>query len=290
MARQTQAWRPSLDRIDDFEIATRLTRLDEHVWSGLLREDWGLWGPAGGFVTALALRAAGEATEQARPVSMSCHFVRVGQFQPVTLTVQSIRKGRRSELLRVEMAQEDRLLFSAQVWAMPDDLPGIEHDVAHLKSLPDPETLPTWEDLFPDDPPFDFVSRIDQRPLKTMPKPGDAAREPELTGFYRYKETASVADPFIDAARPIILMDTFGWLAQYPAHPEDDPSPWIAPNVDYYYRFFRPTMPAGWLHMTVRADLATGGLMGTEGAIHDREGRLLVTGHSQLMCLPRPGA
>lgn len=279
-----------MPRIDDFELATRLTKLEDLRWSALLREDWGLWGPAGGFVTALALRAAGEATDQARPVSMSSHFVRVGKYESVDLTVESIKKGRRSELLRVDMRQHDKLLFTAQVWTMPDELPGIEHDVATLTNLPAPDALPSWEDLFPDEPPFDFVSRIDQRPLKTMPKPGDPARDPELTGFYRYKENPSAADPFVDAARPIILMDTFGWLAQYPAHPEDDPSPWIAPNIDYYYRFFRPTQHAEWLHMRVKADLATGGLMGTEGAIHDQAGRLLVTGHSQLMCLPRPGA
>jgi len=279
-----------LDRVDDFEIATRLTRVDETTWEGLLREDWGLWGPAGGYVTALGLRAVGEATSQARPVSMSCQFVRVGKFAPVQLRVNSIKKGRRSELLRVDINQAEKLLFTAQIWILPDTLSGLEHDVTRLSDLPSPDTLPTWEELFPEQPPFDFVARIDQRPLKTMPKPNDPLREPELTGFYRFKERATSDNPFIDAARPIILMDTFGWLAQYPAHPADDPSPWIAPNIDYYYRFFRPTMDADWLHMTVRADLASNGLMGTEGAIHDKNGNLLVTGHSQLMCLPRPGA
>lgn len=279
-----------MSRIDDFELATRLKVIGPSIWEGELREDWGLWGPAGGYVTALALRAAGQATEQARPVSMTCHFVRVGKFAPVQIHVEHLKQGRRSELLRVDLRQEDKLIFTAQVWVLPNELPGIEHDFTQLSGLPDPENLPTWEELFPDQPPFDFVARIDQRPIKTMPRSGDAPRDPELTGFYRFKENTAAEDPFVDAARPILLMDTFGWLAQYPVHPTDGASPWIAPNIDYYYRFFRPTMAADWLHMTVRADLAEAGLMGTNGSIHDASGNLLVTGQSQLMCLHRPGA
>jgi len=279
-----------MTRIDDFEVATRLQKIEPGRWQGSLREDWGLWGPAGGHVTALALRAAGEATIQARPISMTCHFLRVGSFDPVDIFVETLKRGRRSELLRVDLKQSDKLIFTAQVWTMPDAFPGITHDTTQLPSLPDPNGLPTWEELFPDDPPFDFISRVDQRPIKTMSKSGDAPRDPELTGFYRFKDNHAVEDPFVDAARPILLLDTFGWMAQYPAHPEDDPSPWIAPNIDYYYRFFRSTSHADWLHMTVSADIAEGGLMGTNGAIHDASGKLLITGHSQLMCLPRPGA
>ena len=278
-----------MERTNDLEVATRLTQVGASQWAGRFREEWGLWGPAGGHVTTLALRAAGEATDQARPVSMTCQFVRVGKYDTVDIQVETLKKGRRSELLRVDLKQDGKLIFTAQVWALPNELPGIEHDITQLPSLPNPETLPTWEELFPHDPQPDFFTRIDQRPIKRMPMPGDTARDPELTGFYRFKETACVSDPFVDAARAIVLLDTFGWLAQYPAHPEDDPSPWIAPNIDYYYRFFRPTSHADWLHMTVSADLAEGGLMGTNGAIHDASGKLLVTGQSQLMCLPRPG-
>ena len=60
--------------------------------------------------------------------------------------------------------------------------------------------------------------------------------------------------------------------------------------MDYHYRFHRPTTEAEWLHMRIRAGIAEGGLMSTDGEIHDLEGRLLVSGTSQLMCLPRPGA
>ena len=37
-----------------------------------------------------------------------------------------------------------------------------------------------------------------------------------------------------------------------------------------------------------RADLAEGGLIAAEGAVHDPAGRLLASGHTQLFCSPRP--
>lgn len=275
-------------RIDDFEIATRLTPSGDGAWSAELREDWGLWGPSGGYLSSLALRAAGEFSRFKRPASFQCQFLRVGKFAPVVLKAELIKDGRRSQLIRVDIIQDERALLTSSVWGVEESLAGLEHDDHCYSSLPDPETLPTWEDIFPDEPPFDFVSRIDQRPILTMPRAGDRPREAELTGFYRFKERHTYPDPFIDAARIMILLDTFGWLAHYPAHPSDGPSAWIAPNMDYYYRFFRPSNQADWLHMCVKAGLAHNGLMGTDGEIRDRNGYLLAAGNSQLICLPRP--
>lgn len=276
--------------MDDFEQATRLESLGNGRWRVDLREEWGLWSPAGGFISALALRAAGEATNLPRPASMTCHFLRMGKYGPAEVRVESLKPGRRSELLKIELVQKDHALLICHVWASQDNMPGLEHDDAQLHSLPDPEKVPTLQEQFPDQSVPPFFQRIEQRPIKTMPRPGDAPRDPELTGLYRFHPNHRVADRFVDAARALLLLDTYGWLAQYPAHPTDGPSPWIAPNMDYHYRFHRPTTETDWLHMRVRADIATAGLMSTEGQIHDPEGRLLVSGTSQLMCLPRPGA
>ena len=276
-------------RVDDFEQATRLERGSETVWTALLREDWALWGPAGGYISALALRAAGEATAFPRPVSMTCHFLRPGKFAAAELHVERLRAGRRSELLRVDLRQEGKSLLTCSVWTMPDSMPGLVHDATRLEGLPDPETLPAHDALDPEQTTPPFFRRFDQRPLKGMPRSGEASRDPELSGFYRFTPTATASDPFVDAARVLLLLDTFGWLAQYPAHPEEDPSPWVAPNIDYHYRFHRPTRHAEWLHMRVRAPIAEGGLMATDGEIRDAEGYLLATGASQLMCLPRAG-
>jgi len=276
-------------RIDDFEQATRLTPAGEGRWDVNLPEDWGLWSPAGGYITALALRAVGEVTAFARPASMTCHFLRMGRYAPAEVMVGTVKTGRRSELLKADMVQDGKALLTCHVWAVPETAPGLAHDDTR-EDLPDPDTVKRFEEQYPDQPVHPFFQRFEQRPIRGMPRPGDASRDAELTGFYRFTPTAMAGDPFVDAGRALILMDTFGWLAQYPAHPEDDPSPWIAPNMDYHYRFLRPTCHADWLHMRVRAPVAEAGLMVTDGEIRDAAGNLLVTGTSQLMCLPRTGA
>ncbi|MEZ5985008.1 MAG: thioesterase family protein [Hyphomonas sp.] len=273
---------------DDFEQATRLTPVGEGRWAVDLPEAWGLWSPAGGYITALALRAVGEASSLPRPASMTCHFLRMGKYAPAEIRVETVRAGKRSELLRAELMQDGKTLLICHVWTVPDAMPGLEHDDMH-EALPDPESVPTFEEQHPDEPVHPFFRRFDQRPILGMPRAGEAPRDPELTGFYRFMPQAVTEDVFADAGRALILMDTFGWLAQYPAHPADSPSPWIAPNIDYHYRFHRPTCHADWLHMRVRAPVAANGLMATDGEIRDAGGNLLVTGSSQLMCLPRPG-
>nr|WP_321359650.1 thioesterase family protein [uncultured Hyphomonas sp.] len=278
-----------MEQVQDFEQATRLEPLGEGRWRVDLPKSWGLWSPAGGFITALALRAAGEASGLPRPASMTCHFLRMGKYAPAEVRVETVKAGKRSELLQVELIQDGKTLLLCHVWTVPDTLAGLEHDDTQ-EELPAPESVPSFEEQYPDEPSHPFFHHFEQRPIRGTPHKGDAARDPELTGFYRFTPLAISGDAFADAGRAIILMDAFGWLAQYPAHPTDGPSPWIAPNIDYHYRFHRPTSHADWLHMRVRAPVAENGLMATDGEIRDTEGHLLVSGSSQLMCLPRPGA
>ncbi|KJS26991.1 MAG: hypothetical protein VR75_04710 [Hyphomonadaceae bacterium BRH_c29] len=278
-----------MERQDDFEQATRMDRQGDHLWTTHLRPDWGLWSPAGGYITALALRAVGEATAFARPASMTCHFLRMGAYAPAEIRVESVKAGRRSELLKADLVQDGKTLLTCHVWAVPDTAPGLAHDDTQ-EDLPAPLSVPTIETQYPDQPVHPFFQRFEQRPIRGMPRAGDVARAAELTGFYRFSPNVKASDPFVDAGRVLILLDTFGWLAQYPAHPEDEPSPWIAPNIDYHYRFHRLTQHADWLHMRVKAPIALDGLMSTDGEIRDEAGHLLATGSSQLMCLPRLGA
>jgi len=274
--------------MDSLEHATRVNRLDETTWATELREDWGLWGPSGGYITSLALRVAGEATTFTRPVSLSCQFLRVGKFMPVTLRVEKLRSGRRSELLRVDMMQDGKVLLTTTIWVMQNGADGMVHDYAKIDPLPSPDKLPSREDLFPDQSIPPFMQRFDERPIKAMPGDNTVPREPELSGLYRLRPKGASDNIFADAGRAIILLDTYGWLATYPAHPTRDASPWMAPNFDYYYRFHRETMGHDWLYMSIRANLAHDSLISTEGEIHDLQGNLLISGASQLFCRPRP--
>lgn len=56
-------------------------------FSALVHDDWEIWGPEGGYVAAIALRAAGAASPFARPASFFCHYLSVANFAPVDLAV-----------------------------------------------------------------------------------------------------------------------------------------------------------------------------------------------------------
>src|SRR3990172_4675765 len=88
----------------DFGIDTRAEGGGGRYRAHISRE-WEIWGPNGGFVAAIALRAAGREAEIARPASFSGHFLGRAAFAPVDLDVTKVHGGRRSEALHVVMRQ-----------------------------------------------------------------------------------------------------------------------------------------------------------------------------------------
>ncbi|MEO9971131.1 MAG: thioesterase family protein [Hyphomonadaceae bacterium] len=268
--------------------STALEQVSDMQWRATLTKDWALWSPAGGFLTALALRAAGQATEFPRPISFACQFLRRAVFEPVDLQVTSLRNGRRTQALRIDMSQDDRLILTAQVWVGLAESKGMVHDDTLIAPLCDPDNLPDYNAVYPDDPMPEFFDRFDHRPIDPVKRNDKVIYPAVIEGYYRLVPPERSDDAFIDAGRIMLLIDTYAWLANYPAHPSDGPSPWIAPNLDFYYRFHRSTVGEDWLHMRNEADLAENGLIAASGAVRNRQGQLLARGVSQLICMPRP--
>lgn len=269
--------------MDDFVAATELERLGDGRFGVRLRGDWALWGPAGGYLCALVLRAAGASTAFPRPVSLSVQYLSVGRFEDAELRVETLRAGRRSEALRVDLVQGDRLLLTANLWVAGEGGDGLRHDHVPRLAVPSPAQLRTWEELNPDAPAHPFLSRMEQWPVEDT-APGD----PEIRSIFRFRPRTRAKEAFADAARVTLLLDTFSWLAVYPAHADGSAAEWIAPNLDFHFRFHRPTMPHEHLVLRSRADLAEGGLIASGGEVRDLSGRLLASGASQLFCTPRP--
>jgi hypothetical protein len=144
------------------------------------------------------------------------------------------------------------------------------------------------EELRPERPQHPFFLNFEQRPIDWVPEDDPTPGEPELRGLYRFRPRALDGDPFVDAARALILIDTFTWPATYRAHPSKEPSPWIAPNLDLYVRFHRETTAHEWLFGLGRADLADAGLIAAHGAIWSPDRKLLASGSTQLFCSRRP--
>jgi acyl-CoA thioesterase II len=247
-----------------------------------LSEAWEIWGPNGGYLAAIALRAAGTAAQIRRPASFYCHFLSSPSFDAVQLEVSVLKRGRRAESLAVEMTQQGKPILHALVKTAAD-APGYSHQYPHAPAVPAPHALKSWEELLPPEqrPGFNFWNNIERRPVEqsTSGEP----RAPVLREWTRFRPRACFEDPFLDAARALILLDTYGFPA---AHQHHRSWKYLAPNLDTGAWFHNFSPQCEWLLIDSECSVAGHGLMGVSGRVWDSEGRLLATGSAQLCCVP----
>src|SRR5580700_8047370 len=85
--------------------------------SATLSRDWEIWGPNGGYVASIALRAAGKIVPaDHRPATFSCQYLSAGQFADVEIDTEPVRKGRNAWCVNVVLRQGDKRILQAQVW------------------------------------------------------------------------------------------------------------------------------------------------------------------------------
>src|ERR1700678_2069069 len=113
----------------DLDHATRLTA-ENNRYSARLSEDWEIWGPNGGYLATIALRAAGEVAQIQQPASFYCHFLSSPVFDTVQLDVRVLKRARRAESFAVEMKQKDKPILHALIKTAAD-APGYRHQ--HLQ-------------------------------------------------------------------------------------------------------------------------------------------------------------
>jgi acyl-CoA thioesterase len=125
---------------------------DTHVegeagrYRATLSREWDIWGPNGGYLAVIALRAAGAEARVRRPASFAAHYLSVARFAPVDLEVTALHRGRRSESFRVSMRQDDRPVLEAIVRTAAE-LPGLVHDEARAPEVASPDGLQNAREL-----------------------------------------------------------------------------------------------------------------------------------------------
>ncbi len=270
----------------DLELDTRLTAVggDPGHYTVDLSSDWEIWGPNGGYLGAIALRAAGLEASIARPVAFNAHFLSVARFDRADVRIRVVRRGRRAESLAVSLSQGDKPVIEAMVRTAGEGA-GLEHDHSTAPSVTAPEMLRNAAELSDDDRPVHpFWHNLETRPLapERFSEP-PRARDPERLDWYRFQPRATFEDPFLDAARSLVLIDTLSWPAAVQPHPETG---FTAPNLDVTAWFHRAAPESEWLLADHRCELAESGLMGTHARIWSRDGRLVATGGAMLLCVP----
>lgn len=250
-------------------------------FSAKISRAWEAWGPNGGYLSLIALRAAGATSALSRPASFSCNYLNVASFDDATLRVETLRSSKRAESLRVTMHQGDVPILEALVW-VTEEQDGLEHDDATMPVAPPPEGATLWTQE--EQAPIPMWRNLEGRMVgwrESQRWEDRAPGRPRRLDWFRFRPRATFDDPFVDAGRSLILIDTMMFPAAALAYRE--PMPFIAPSLDLSVQFHRFALDEEWLLCESFSPVAEAGLVGGAARVWTRDGRLVASGAQQML-------
>jgi acyl-CoA thioesterase len=261
-----------------FERDTTVTEVEPGVFEGVVNRDWWIvFGPNGGFLAAMLVKAMGAAVQDdARMArSLTIHYTAAPDEGPVRIRTTVERAGRSLTTVTARMEQQGRLIALAIGAFSRARCAEIEFDDAPPPDVPPPEDVPVVEPR-PELPPFarqwELRYAIGQRPFSGY----DGST---LTGGW-----IKPLDPHpIDAA--LVAQITDAWL---PAVFSRLTGPNAVPTIDLtiHFRADLP-LPADYLLVTFESRLSQGGFVEEDGWIWSRNGHLIAQSR-QLALLQAP--
>lgn len=275
------------------DVATAVTATGHGTFSAELSPDWEIWGPQGGYLASVGLRAAGAAMDRVRPASIGVHFVGAGSSGPVEITVGTNRVTRVGTSVSLRITQQsdrgERVILTGSVWGIDDGLPGLEHQIAEVPSSPlSPDGLISARERFAglDGPaPHPFWLNFEQRPLNWIDDwDSRLAGEPHQQNWYRFVDGETFDEPWLDACRSVVVLDVDSWGSATRAHAGRLEH--FAPTIELAVRFIGDARDQPWLFSDAHAPVAANGLVAHAGTVWTRDEHLIATGGSTLLCRP----
>jgi len=274
----------------DFEKATTVNGAAEAGYAEL-DPAWCVWSPAGGYLMAIALRAAGRATGFSRPLSLSCHFLAAPALGEVELVVTSLRQTRVGESLRVCMQQGERRILEMLVWC-GDEIDGYTHADAHAPEVPAHSDLSA--NRFPPATGgmHTLWHNLEQRPCGPLHWQRSEPAEPRQRDWIRLRDYSppdssdDAARNFLEAGRFALVLDCFTWPAAAHAH-VGDPR-FVAPTIAFSLELHQP-LGSEWLLSDAHSPHAGRGCIAIHNRLWDDAGALVASASGTLICRPRPG-
>ncbi len=262
-----------------FQEDTAVVEIDGAL-TATLSKDWEIWGPNGGYVASVALRAAGlRAPEGHRPASFSCQYLSVGKFAPARADVTVLKTGRSASCLGVTLSQDGKAFLTAQVWTTNRDS-GPEVATITAPAVPPPSDVPDIRTLMGDAPrTHGFWQNFESRPIDWRREGSTELRGKPLRQWLRFLDFEAV-DAFADAARSLVLIDTMLWPTHWRGETNVD---YIAPSLDLSVWFHAPGPAGDWLLIEARSETAGGGLVHGTGQVWSEDGRLIASGGGHML-------
>jgi acyl-CoA thioesterase II len=249
-----------------------------------LSADWQVWGPFGGYVAAVALRALAAESALRRPASFHCDFLAVARFAEIRMHVTTLRRGKRSHALAARVEQDGAPILAASAWFIDAGMDGFAHEDGVMPAVPPPAALRSFAELAENYAEWYPIWRcVDGKPSRWSDEPG----APVWHTWMRFVDTPSLDDPILDAARSVMWMDMMMWNAAIQPH-LPGPLSHLAPSLDLSVLFHAPAPDDEWLLCDAHAPVARAGLVGCTGRLWAPSGRQVASGSSHLLCRPNP--
>lgn len=269
-------------RAGNFERDTSVAGTDGR-YAVNLSPAWAVWGPNGGYVAAIALRAMMAAGSLPRPAVFHCQFLKAGSFDAAEAVVERTRSGKRSEALRVRLVQDGEDLLNASLWLTDDGMDGLEHDASRAPDVAKPSALKSFAELFDNYADwYPYWRSVEARPNK----PNRDVGPPIWQTWMRLNDPPARYNIGLAAARIALWMDMGPWNAAVAAY--QWPMRHVAPNLDLHVQFHRFAEASEWLLVDAAAPIAREGLIGTTLRLWDENGELVASGGSTLFCRRNP--
>lgn len=247
----------------------------EGTWEAAIAEGWDIAGNAdGGYLAAMAARAAGLAVGRPDPVTVTTHFLSPGRPGPVSIATSVLKEGRRFSTVGATMTANGRpVLTMLGTFSELTSDPAPERVEAGPPDLPPPDRCLPLEptDTFP--PPF--VGRVELRLHPDAASFGRTGGAPRVAGWFRLRD----GEP-IDTMALLVAVDAFPPTVFF----ADLPVAWV-PTIELTAHVRARPVP-GWLACSFTTRFITGGFVEEDGEVWDSSGRLVAQSR-QLALLPR---
>src|SRR3954453_5798919 len=257
-----------------FERDTSVSEVEAGAFEGHVNRDWWIvFGPNGGFLAAMLVRAMAAAVDDPSraPRSLTIHYTTAAAEGAVRIATTIERAGRSLTTVSARMEQDGRLIALAIAAFSAERIAAIDFDDAPDPAVPPPDQGPIFHPR-PEMPPF-------SRQWETRPAIGT----PPFTGSGGSTLTGGWIRPLdahpVDAA--LVAQITDAWLpAVFIRLTQPNPVPTI--DLTIHFRGELP-LPPDYILVRFETRLSRGGFVEEDGAIWGRAGRLIA--HSRQLAL-----
>lgn len=248
---------------------------------------WDIWGPAGGYIAAIALRAAGEqAPAGHRPLTLTGQFVRIAKQGALDVAVEPIKVGA-SALYAVTLSQAGRPVFLAQIWTSARNMASHSIQPVMPAVLP-PDAVREFQEIAAERgfTQIAFWQNIEGRPINFRQQGDPLPADTHQLRWMRLRDWAATDNPFLDAMRTTMLIDIGVWPGHW--HRLSEPAHYGAPSLDIAVHFHDGAPASDWLLSDADSDVSGNGAISGRVRIWSADGRCMATGSGHCLVVPAP--